>query len=236
MQLSPAKDRHRYASPHAWHRQEFTMEKQHSRILTALMVIGALSIPLAADSLTGGGSAGSSGSVGGNAGNVGGSVGGNVGTSVDGTVGGGADSAVGGHVDGSINGANAGGAAGTEVNADASGSGARNVVDQASAGLSRTDAAVRSDFRDFSDRLDSLDKRIDENVDKNVYTIKEAAERHADLAALRARLRDKAGEIRRLSVAQRNRLESAIAKREKTITVDANSDDSSESSADVNGK
>lgn len=213
------------------------MEKQHSRILTALMVIGALSLPLAAESLTGSGSAGSSGSVGGNAGNVGGSVGSNVGTSVDSNAGS-VDSAVGGHVDGSINGGNAGGAAGTEVNADASGSGVRpgNVVDEASAGLGRSDAAVRGDYRDFSKRLDSLDKRIEENVSNNVYTIKEAAEHRADLAALRARLRDRAGEIRRLSVAQRNRLESAIANQEKTIAVDANSDDSSDSSSDVNAK
>lgn len=194
------------------------MKKQHSRILTALMVISALSLPLAAESLTGGGAVGSSGDVG--ASGVG-----NVGTSVD------------GNVAGSASGADAAGAAGTSVNVDAN-SGAKPgaAVDEASASVERTDAAVRSDFQAFSDRLDALDKRIDENVSNNVYTLKEAAERRADLAGLRARLRTKAGHIRHLTVAQRDRVEAAIRNQEKAIKADVSAEDSSDSGTDVNAK
>lgn len=207
------------------------MEKQHSRILTALAVIGVLSLPLAAESLTGSGAAGSSGSVGGNGGNAGGVVGGNVGTNVDSTMGSGADGTVGG----AVSGGNANGAAGTAVNADANG-GAKSGVSasDASTGMVRSDADVRGDFRAFSNRLDTLDKRIDADVTNNVYTLKEAAERRADLADLRSRLRTKAGHIRHLTIRQRDRLESAISAQEKSLTVDESSDTSSDTNSSVN--
>jgi hypothetical protein len=221
------------------------MERQVPRILAALLVIvGALSLPLAADSLTGGVAGGSAGSIGGNAGggnagpSVGGAVGSNVGTSVDSSIGnssanGAVEGTVGGNVGSSMSGADANGAANSAANVDANGAARQDAVDAASSSVERSDDVVRSEYMDYSSRLDALDRRIDENVSNNVYTFEEAAEHRADLAALRARLRNREGQIRRLTMAQRNRLDSAIRDQEKSITVDVNSEDNSDTSSDV---
>jgi len=167
------------------------MKKQLYLILPALMVAGTLSLPLSAESLTGGGG-------------IVGSVGGSNGSAVGG--------ATGGVSGGSVN---------ATGNVDASGTLSKpNVaVDRPSTtNLERSDTALRSDYQAYSNRLSAVDKRIDENVRNKVYTTEQAAAHRADLSSLRARFKNKAGHIRRLSVAQRNRLDSAISDQEKRIT------------------
>jgi hypothetical protein len=91
------------------------------------------------------------------------------------------------------------------------------VVSAGNKSVVHPESSLHREYRGFSSRLAALDERIDENVDKRLYTSEEAAKHHADLKSIRARFRNITNKTRWLSAAQRAQIDSDIKAQELLI-------------------
>jgi hypothetical protein len=124
-----------------------------------------------------------------------------------------------GAADSSVNGVN-GATGGVSANsANDSVSNQQNSAVSRPSDLQRSDAVLRQDYKDYSDRLSVVSQRIDENLRNHTYTTAEADRLRAKVTSIRARFKDRDGHIRRLSAAKRARVDSDIKSQERDITV-----------------